>query len=90
MKTIILAFAVLAVSTAAFAQSDGSGPVRRGDRCWSESDQRGFGFWDRCAGMDLQAARNKYHGQDRNIPQPMTMPQGVKDGGSGGGGGGGG
>ncbi len=89
MKTFVLVFAALTISTAAFAV-DGSGPVRRGDKCWSGSDQRGFGFWDRCASKELTEQRNKYQGYDRSMPQPRTMPSDVRDGGGGGGGGGGG
>ena len=88
MKTFILVAAALTVSTAAFAEPNG--PVQRGDKCWVTMDQRGFGFWDRCATGQELVSRNRHEGQHRAIPQPRTISNMGPAGPGGGGGGGGG
>jgi hypothetical protein len=86
MKTIILAFAVLSVTTAAFADSNGT--TRRGDKCWAATDARGFGFWDKCAEGQMLVDRNKQEGLRRDMNQPRTQSN-IGTAGPGGGGGGG-
>jgi hypothetical protein len=89
VKTFILVVAALTVSTAAFAEPNG--PTRRGDKCWVVMDQRGFGFWDRCATGQELTSRNRQEGLHLKTPQPRTIsnvgPAGPGGGGGGGGGG---
>ena len=87
MQTVILAFAALTVTTAAFAEA--GGPVRNGNKCWAVTDQRGFGFWDKCAAGQVLAQINKQQGTF-GITHAVTMTTTSFGGGDGGGSGGGG
>jgi len=87
MKTFVLALAALSITTGALAESNG--PVRRGDKCWVTMDQRGFGFWDKCASGQELATRNRQEGLRLDIAQPQTRSN-MGPAGPGGGGGGGG
>ena len=85
MKTLILVLAALTVTTSAFAQ--GGGPVRSGNKCWAATDQRGFGFWDKCATGHLLAEISKETGTHGfSHAATMTTTSFGGDGGSGGGG----
>jgi hypothetical protein len=86
MKTLILALAALTVTTAAFAEA--GGPISSGNKCWAATDQRGFGFWDKCATGQFLAEINRQQGL-RSIPAPVTPVNVIQGGGDGGGGGGG-
>jgi hypothetical protein len=46
MQRILLSVALVAISSAAFAQ--GMGPARSGGKCWIAVDGRGFGYWRGC------------------------------------------
>ena len=89
MKTFIIVFAALTVTTAAFA--DAGGPIRNGSKCWAMADQRGYGFWDKCARGQRLSDINQRQGL-RDTPQPETITSVTSgaDGAGGGGGGGGG
>ena len=86
MKTLILVLAALTVTTTAFAQA--GGPTRSGNKCWAATDQRGFGFWDKCATGQFLAQINQQHGT-RGITHAVTTTNPSSGGGDGGGGGGG-
>jgi hypothetical protein len=86
VKTFILVVAALTVSTAAFAEPNG--PARRGNKCWVTMDQRGFGFWDRCATGQELSDRNRQEGLHLQTPQPKTRSNMGLAGPGGGGGGG--
>ena len=87
MKTIILALAALSVTTAAFAEA--GGPIRSGNKCWAATDQRGYGFWDKCAAGQLLAEINQRQGL-HGVTHAVTMTATSFGGGDGGGAGGGG
>ena len=87
MKTLILALAALTITSSAFA--DAGGPVRNGNKCWAATDQRGYGFWDKCATGQFLAQINQRQGL-HSVPQPVTQVSATQGGGDGGGGGGGG
>ena len=87
MKTLILALAALTVTTAAFAEA--GGPIRSGNKCWAATDQRGFGFWDKCASGQFLAQINRQHGTF-SVTHAVTMTTTSFGGGDGGGSGGGG
>jgi len=87
MKTLILALAALTVTTAAFAEA--GGPIRSGNKCWAVTDQRGYGFWDKCATGQLLAQINQQQGI-YGITHAVTRTTTSFGGGDGGGGGGGG
>jgi hypothetical protein len=89
MKRLILVLAAVAISTSAFAQ--GGGPVRQGNKCWANMDQRGFGFWDECAGHTEAAQRGRQQGLTRTFDVPRTIGgDNIANTAGGGGGGGGG
>jgi hypothetical protein len=71
MKRLILVLAAVAISTSAFAQ--GGGPIREGGKCWANTDQRGFGFWDACADRAELAQRGRQQGLTRQFDQPRTI-----------------
>ena len=86
MKTVILVLAALTVTTSAFAQ--GGGPIRQGNKCFALTDQRGYGFWDKCAQgavlADIQQ-RQGTHGVTHAATITNPTQGGGGDGGSGGG-----
>jgi len=86
MKRLILVLAAVAISTSAFAQANG--PVRQGGKCWANTDQRGFGFWDACADAREIAQRGQLQGLTRNFDQPRTVAADNISNSAGGGGGG--
>jgi len=86
MKTLILAFAALTMTTAAFAEA--GGPVRSGNKCWAATDQRGYGFWDKCATGQLLAQISQQTGT-HGVTHAATMTTTSFGGGDGGGAGGG-
>jgi hypothetical protein len=87
MKTIILVLATLTVTTSAFAQA--GGPIRSGNKCWAVTDQRGYGFWDKCATGNFLTEINQRQGT-HGITHAVTMTATSFGGGDGGGAGGGG
>lgn len=87
MKRILLVLAAVAISSSAFAYG---GPVRQGNKCWAKVDQRGFGFWDRCADPQLRARLNRQQGIYRSFDRSRTVIGGTVGNGAGGGGAGGG
>ncbi len=36
--------------------------MRSGNKCWAATDQRGFGFWDKCATGQFLTQINQQHG----------------------------
>jgi hypothetical protein len=86
MKRLILVLAAVAVSTSAFAQANG--PVRQGGKCWANTDQRGFGFWDACADRTELAQRGRQTGITVTFDQPRTVAADNISNSAGGGGGG--
>jgi hypothetical protein len=89
MKRFILVLAAVAISTSAFAQA--GGPVRQGSKCWANMDQRGFGFWDKCASTRESALRGQQQGLTNPVDGPRTVGiDTIANGGGGGGAGGGG
>jgi hypothetical protein len=89
MKRLILVLAAVAISTSAFAQA--GGPIRQGNKCWANMDQRGFGFWDQCADAREAAQRGQLQGLTRQVDTPRTVTSvDIANGGGGGGAGGGG
>jgi hypothetical protein len=87
MKTTILVLAALTVTTTAFAEA--GGPIRSGNKCWAATDQRGYGFWDKCATGQLLAEINQRQGL-HSVPAPVSPVSAFQGGGDGGGSGGGG
>lgn len=87
MRTALLVLAALTVTTTAFAEA--GGPIRSGNKCWAATDQRGYGFWDKCATGQLLAQINQRQGL-HNVPAPVSPVSALQGGGDGGGGGGGG
>jgi hypothetical protein len=88
MKKFLLVLAAVAISTSAFAQTNG--PVRQGGKCWAAIDQRGFGFWDSCAGRQEIAQRGKEDGRRGTFDEARTTNRDSIGNAAGGGGGGGG
>ena len=86
MKTTILVLAALTVTTTAFAEA--GGPIRSGNKCWASTDQRGYGFWDKCASGQLLAQINQRQGVFgvTHAVTQTTTSFGGGDGGAGGGG----
>ncbi|MDI3469341.1 MAG: hypothetical protein OJF62_001404 [Pseudolabrys sp.] len=89
MKRFLLVAAALVISTSAFA--DAGGPIVRGHKCWAQTDQRGFGFWDQCADRHELARRAGRDGLTTLYPAAVTVGVGstISNGDGGGGGGGG-
>ena len=85
MKTLILVLAALTVTTSAFAQN--GGPMRQGNKCFAITDQRGYGFWDKCAQGQLLADIQQRQGV-HSVTHAATQFD-VSNGGGGDGGGGG-
>jgi len=86
MKTAILVLAALTVTTTAFAEA--GGPVRSGNKCWAATDQRGYGFWDKCASGQFLTQINQQNGT-LGVTHALTRTTTSFGGGDGGGGGGG-
>ena len=92
MKRCLLAVALVAISSAAFAQ--GAGPTRMGNKCFVLTDYRGFGYWTPCPTLGLIQMQGEpgKAAPPGKTPTPIThvVPMGGADGGGGSGGGGGG
>jgi hypothetical protein len=65
MNRFLLAAAILVISTSAFAQANS--PSRKGDKCWTVTDQRGFGYWGGCSSGRDELKRRDQDYRDKNL-----------------------